>query len=35
MIGYIGLIVAMVFIFGGSVFIYAKKKKNMYFNKSY
>ncbi|MBW4257137.1 hypothetical protein [Methanobacterium subterraneum] len=35
MIGYIGLIAAMVFISGGSVFIYEKKKKNMYFNKGY
>lgn len=35
MIDYLTLIAAIVFISGGSVFIYAKKKKDMYITSGY
>jgi len=35
MIDYLALIAAIMFISGGSVFIYAKKKKDMYINNGY
>lgn len=35
MIDYLALIAAIVFISGGSVFIYAKKKNDMYINNGY